>query len=180
MPVTLNVPATFVPVVVIINLSVRPPTDTEIFPFGDEMSTLDVPLRIFDPAPTEIFVKFAPSPEMYVKTPPVPDTLPVVTLPETANEVKVPVLVMFGCALVVTVPALVAKATVPDTFAPATAFAVVAKETAPVTFAPGSDDRLAPFPVTYVKTPPVPKTLPADTLPVTDNVDNVPTLVMFG
>ena len=49
-----------------------------------------------------------------------------------------------------------------------------------MTFVPLSDVRLAPSPETYVKTPPVPKTLPADTLPVTDNADNVPTLVMFG
>jgi hypothetical protein len=62
-----------------------------------------------------------------------------VILPETANEVNVPTLVILGCALVVTVPALtavVALATVPLTLAPATAFAVVANDTAPDTLAP--------------------------------------------
>ena len=76
-------------------------------------------------------------------------------------------------------------ATVPETFAPATALAVVAvvanvaKGTS-LTFAPAIADKFAPSPDTYVKTPPVPDTFPADTLPVTDNDDNEPTLVMFG
>ena len=118
--------------------------------------------------------------------------------PETVSDVKVPVDVILGCAAVVTVPAVVAKATVPLTFAPATALAVaanvtcpltlapatalavVAYATAPVTFAPVIALKFAPFPATYVKTPPVPNTLPADALPVTDNADNVPTLVMFA
>ena len=45
---------------------------------------------------------------------------------------------MLGCAAVVTVPAVLANGTVPDTFAPATAFAVVAKLTAPDTLAPAT------------------------------------------
>ena len=154
--------------------------------------------------------------------------------PETVSDVKVPVDVILGCAAVVTVPAVVAKATVPLTFAPATALAVaanvtspdtlapatafavaanvtspltfapatafavaviatcpltlapatalavVAYATAPVTFAPVIALKFAPSPATYVKTPPVPNTLPAEALPVTDNADNVPTLVIFG
>jgi hypothetical protein len=59
-----------------------------------------------------------------------------VMLPLTTNPVSVPTLVMFGCAFVVTVPAVVALpdvsayvafATAPETLAPATALAVVAK-----------------------------------------------------
>ena len=57
-------------------------------------------------------------------------------LPATVSPVNVPTDVIFGCALVVTVPAVlatlelsayVALATSPETLAPATAFAVVAK-----------------------------------------------------
>ena len=96
-----------------------------------------------------MFVKLAPSPDTYVKTPPAPNTFPPVilpvadttpvvfkfpesVLPVTATDVKVPVLVMFGCAAVSTVPdvsAYVAFATVPVTFAPATALAVPANAT---------------------------------------------------
>jgi len=62
--------------------------------------------------------------------------LPEVVLPVTVNEVKDPTLVIFGCAAVVTVPAVVALlalvakvalATVPETLEPATEFATVAK-----------------------------------------------------
>ena len=96
-----------------------------------------------------MFVKFAPSPDTYVKTPPVPNTFPPVilpvadttpvvfkfpesTLPVIVADVKVPVDVMFGCAAVSTVPdvsAYVAFATVPVTFAPAIALAVPANVT---------------------------------------------------
>ena len=88
-------------------------------------------------------------------------------LPVTANEVNVPVEVMFGCAAVYTVPATNAFATCPDTFAPATAFALaatVALEANPVN---------APVNV-------VADTLPALMLPVTANEVNVPVEVMFG
>ena len=47
-------------------------------------------------------------------------------LPVTIKLSKFPTLVMLGCAFVVTVPAVVADETVPDTLAPATEFAVVA------------------------------------------------------
>ena len=43
-----------------------------------------------------------------VNAPLVPETLPVVTLPVTASDVRVPVEVILGCAAVVTVPAVVA------------------------------------------------------------------------
>ena len=54
----------------------------------------------------------------------------------SVSPVKVPTDVMFPCAAVVTVPAVVALDTVPLTLAPATALAVVANDTAPDTFAP--------------------------------------------
>ena len=68
-----------------------------IFPFNAGIFTLDVPFAIaaeFEPEGK--FVKFAPSPETYVKTPAVPDTLPAATLPVTVTAVRVPVDVMFG------------------------------------------------------------------------------------
>ena len=57
-------------------------------------------------------------------------------LPVTANELRVPTDVIFGCALVVTVPA------VPDETA------YVALATVPVTLAPVSAVRFAPLPLT--------------------------------
>ena len=68
-------------------------------------------------------------------TPPVL-TLPPVALPDTDTEVKVPTLVMLGCAAVVTVPAVpavtaeVALATVPVMLA---AVIVVSKLPSPIT-----------------------------------------------
>ena len=59
----------------------------------------------------------------------------------TDNDDNVPTLVMFGCAAVVTVLAVVADValvTTPLTLAPATALAVVAKATAPDTLAPAT------------------------------------------
>ena len=89
-------------------------------------------------ADTDIFVNPLPSPVNI----PVVVTLPASTLPETFNEVNVPVEVMFGCAAVSTVPdvsAYVAFATVPLTLAPATAFAVAANVTSPLTLAPATE-----------------------------------------
>ena len=40
--------------------------------------------------------------------------------------------------------------------------------------------KLAPSPLTYVNTPPVPATLPDVMFPLTANTFNVPTLVIFG
>ena len=57
--------------------------------------------------------------------------LPASTLPVTFNELSVPTLVIFGCAAVVTVPAVVALVAEPALVA----YAALA--TVPVTFAPG-------------------------------------------
>jgi len=97
--------------------------------------------------------------------------------------------VMFGCAAVVTVPAVVAVvadpavvadvalATVPLTLAPATAFAVVANVTAPETLAPVNADNPDPLPVNI---PVFAVTAEAVIVPLTPNVVSVPTEVMFG
>ena len=50
-------------------------------------------------------------------------TAEAVIVPLTPKPVKVPTDVIFACAAPDTVPAVVANATVPDTFAPATALA---------------------------------------------------------
>ena len=99
--------------------------------------------------------------------------LPDVILPVTVNAVKVPVLVIFGCAAVVTVPAVVA---------------LVARGTVPVTLAPVNEVKLAPEPTNKLAEttfapvifPPEPDVtiLPAVTLPVTVNEPNVPTEVI--
>ena len=68
----------------------------------------------------------------------VPMKLPDVILPDTVSAVNVPTDVMFGCAAVVTVPAVVAEVAVPALVA------YVALATVPVTFAPVIDDRFAP------------------------------------
>jgi hypothetical protein len=87
-------------------------------------------------------------------------------LPVTASEVNVPTDVMLGCAAVVTVPAVFAAETVPDTFAPATELALAATV--------ALDARPVNAPVNVVAL-----TLPALMLPVTANEVNVPTDVMF-
>ena len=97
LPVALNVPVTFAPVPVTIKIFALPATEVLIFPFNAGIFTLDVPFAIaaqFEPEGK--FVKFAPSPEMYVKTPPVPDTLPAPTLPVTVRAVSVPTEVIAG------------------------------------------------------------------------------------
>ena len=72
--------------------------------------------------------------------PPSPNKLPVMLgpliFPLDVTLVSVPTLVILGCALVYTVPAIAALPTCPETLAPATAFAVAANETSPVTLAP--------------------------------------------
>ena len=112
--------------------------------------------------------------------------LPTLALPVTANDVNVPTEVIFGCALVVTVPAVVAEpaevanvafATVPDTLAPATALAVVANDTAPVTLAPAIALKPLPLPV---NTPVFAVILAAVILPFTLRPVSVPTEVMLG
>jgi len=97
--------------------------------------------------------------------------------PDTVRLVSVPVLVIFGWAAVVTVPAIVAAGTVPDTLAPATALAVVAKGTVPVTLAPAIALKPLPLPV---NTPVFAVIFAAVMSPLTPNDVSVPTLVMFG
>jgi hypothetical protein len=81
------VTSTSVPVLLTDNMFAVPADDTLIGPLASTC-TLLVPFSIKAPAPTEIFVKFAPSPDTYVKTPPVPDMLPVVALPDTTNDAQ--------------------------------------------------------------------------------------------
>ena len=81
------------------------------------------------------------------------------------SEVTVPTDVMFGCALVVTVPAVVDEPAV---------VAYVAFATVPVTFAPVIEAIAAPLPNRLAVT------FAAETFPVTASEVNVPTEVMFG
>ena len=71
---------------------------------------------------------------------------------------------MFGCALVVTVPVVVAEVAVPALVA------YVAFATVPVTFAPVIADRAEPLPLTLVNTPLVAPILPTLALPVAFSV----------
>ena len=81
---------------------------------------------------------------------------------------------MFGCAAVVTVPAVLANGTVPDTFAPATAFAVVANATAPDTFAPATEFATVEKPTAPVTL--APTTL--DSLPASPPIVPVATVIL--
>ena len=97
MPVAFNVPVTLTPVPVTIKIFALPATEVLIFPSTAGIFILDVPFAIaaeFEPEGK--FVKFAPSPETYVKTPAVPDTLPAATLPVTVTAVRVPTEVIAG------------------------------------------------------------------------------------
>ena len=67
--------------------------------------------------------------------------LPLVVLPVTLKLVNVPTLVMFACAFVVTVPAVVAEVAVPDVVAN------VALATVPVTLAPVRLVNKLPLPI---------------------------------
>ena len=120
LPVALNVPVTLAPVPVTIKIFALPATEVLIFPSTAGIFILDVPFAIaaeFEPEGK--FVKFAPSPETYVKTPPVPLTFPASTLPDTVTDVKVPVDVIFGCAALETVSELVAWAALTKLLPPA-------------------------------------------------------------
>ena len=86
-------------------------------------------------------------------------------LPVTAKLVNVPTEVIFGCALVVTVPAVPALK------------AYVAFATVPVTLAPTNE--LSPLPLP-VNTPVFDVIFAAVIVPLTPNDVNVPTEVMFG
>ena len=59
-------------------------------------------------------VRLAPSPETYVNTPPVALTFPESAFAVTANDVNVPTDVMFGCAIVVRLPASSVPVTLPE------------------------------------------------------------------
>ena len=87
-------------------------------------------------------------------------------LPERVRPVNVPTDVIFGCALVVTVPAVVAVVADPA-FAAYDAFATVPTMLPAVRFV-----NPAPFPIN--------KPLTVAMFPVTLNEVNVPTEVMFG
>ena len=82
--------------------------------------------------------------------------------PDIVKPVKVPVLVIFGCAAVVTVPAVVASGTVPVTLAPVNE----------VKLAPDPTNKLADITFPPVIFPPVPDViiLAAVKLPVAFNV----------
>ena len=95
-------------------------------------------------------------------------TLAAEMFPVTANDVNVPTDVIFGCALPVTVTAVVADPALPAVVA------YVAFATVPVTFAPVIDEMAAPLPNKLAVT------LAALIFPVTARLDNVPTDVMFG
>ena len=126
LPVAFSVPATLTPVPVTTKMLALPATLVDTLPFA-ETSTLLLPFTIELPALAVIPVNKLPLPVKKLAVTKLPKlALPDVMLPVTATLVSVPTDVIFGCAAVVTVPAVVAALTVPDTLAPATLFAVVA------------------------------------------------------
>ena len=113
----------------------------------------------------------------------VPVIAPPVTAPLTANAVNVPTEVMFGCAAVVTVPAVVAAPETVIVYVPLNLAAGIVPE---LIFAPFNALRPAPDPLNWLPvTVPVALTrpavlkLPPCTLPLTDNDVSVPTDVML-
>ena len=109
-----------------------------------------------------------------VSAEPLPVNIPVLAVNATAvtvlltpNVVNVPTDVIFGCALVVTVPAVVAA---------------VALATVPVTFAPGIFDKLVALPLKTlaVIVPAATVIFAALRFPLTSRPVSVPTLVMLG
>ena len=155
----------------------------------------------FSPRTNVVAVTFA-------KCPVVALTLPASTLPVTSKLVKVPTLVIYGCAFVSTVPVKLIKLAIPVTvrldvvkFAVAVIFSTANADPAPplsITRPPTvaipvttrlprlptvvmfGCDAVCNVPVTFVNAPVVPLTLPVLTLPVTDSAVSVPTLVMCG
>ena len=120
-PDTLSVPDIFAPVPVTV-IVVLPTAAIVTLPFAVAIFTLLLPLLI----PDELTEINDNPPEPFVLStcplePPVIVTLPTaprLLVPETDNDVNVPVLVIFGCAAVVTVAAVVALDTAPVTLAP--------------------------------------------------------------
>ena len=170
LPLALNVPAIFAPVFVI-TTTFGVPTALMLTLLLATIVILLLPLTILDPAAMLILLNKPPSPKNTALPPELPPIVPnenrlptlalpvelnvvantpvvpklaTLALPDTDILVNVPVLVIFGCALVVTVPAVVADvADVADVALVAVpAFvAYVALATVPVTLAPGIDVR---------------------------------------
>jgi hypothetical protein len=102
-PVTFNVPATFTPVPVTIKMFALPDTLVVTLPFAVTV-TLLLPFTIVLPALTVMPVNRLPLPVKKLAVTKLPKlALPDEILPVTSKLVSVPVLVIFGCALVVTV-----------------------------------------------------------------------------
>jgi len=161
LPVAFNVPATLTPVPVTTIIFALPTALILTFPFALGILTLLLPLTMAVALPTPVSRYPLPVKKLAVtKLPRL--ALPALILPVTVNAVKVPVLVMFGCAAVVTVPAVVARGTVPVTLAPVNE----------VKLAPDPTNKLAETTFAPVRFPPVPEVtiLPTVKLPVAFNV----------
>jgi hypothetical protein len=118
LPVAFNVPAILTPVPVTINMFAFPALLIVTLLFA-ETRTLLLPFTIELPALTVIPVNRLPLPLKKFAVTRLPKlALPEVMLPVTAKLVNVPTEVIFGCAAVVTVLAVVALDTAPVTFAP--------------------------------------------------------------
>ena len=102
--------------------------------------------------------------------------LPALILPVTLKLAKVPVLVMFGCALVVTVPAVVALPAVATDKLATCVVDVTTNGAVPVAI---FDINCGVVILALARTCAVPK-LPTLALPVTLKLASVPVLVMFG
>ena len=112
-PLTFSVPATLTPVPVTINIFALPATLVVTLPFA-ATSTLLFPFTIVLPALAVIPVNRLPLPLKKLAVTKLPRlALPDVILPVTAKLDNVPTEVIFGCAAVVTVPAVVALLAVP-------------------------------------------------------------------
>jgi hypothetical protein len=106
LPVAFNVPAILTPVPVTINILALPTALILTLPFAAGIFTLLLP---FDNPAVVIPVRYIPLPVKKLADTLLPKlALPDVILPVTAKLLNVPTLVMFGCAAVVTVPAVVA------------------------------------------------------------------------
>ena len=126
LPVIFAVPLMLAPVPVIVITLAVPTALSVILPFAVAIFTLLLPLLILDmPPPADCATQLRlPAPSVcntYAFVPPVIFRLPTApndtlaplsaTFPETVKLTNVPVLVIFGCALVYTVPDINALAT---------------------------------------------------------------------
>ena len=107
-PVAFIVPATLTPVPVTTNILALPTALILTLPFAIGILTLLLPLTTVTPALK--LLRLLPSPYRYCALikPLLAYTLPLTILPVTFKLVNVPTLVIFGCAFVVTVPAVLA------------------------------------------------------------------------